>query len=571
MILKRGNCSTVEEIVCNNTGMTREDLLNDRRIYQINGLEDVRDKIIEAMQNNKKIYVFGDYDVDGICAASIIKIGMTTIAYADKTIIRLPKRFSEGYGVSETSIDEFESDQILMTVDNGISAHAAIKKAKEKGMYVIVVDHHLPQTDDNDNVILPEADMIIDPKALPGSADFDGYCGAGLAYRIMCKLVHDKETLFKMLCLAAIATIADRMPLTGENRRIVKYGLSNMTNMKRTTTGLYALLSACECSEYVTEDMVAFKIAPCLNAPGRLFDYGAYESFKLLSYDGDLKEARIMAEKQVECNATRRAISDEWITKAKEYLELNMLMDTKPVVIRLDDIPEGIIGIVAGKIAEYTKSPCILFALSKQTGKLKGSARTYGNIHLLNMIKAGSQYLDRFGGHKEAAGLLLSVDNFDAFRKCMENVYEGSRDLKMNDNVYYDLEVNCEEVEEILNEITRFGPYGQGNPAPVLYIRNIFLTPVGSSHYRYLGNRSAIKLNARLFDCISFDNISRYESIGAPMSVDVVGKATLNCYMGDFRYQIEFTEISESTRKRSSTLANLLADRATKRYMEDKK
>ncbi|MCM1234491.1 MAG: DHH family phosphoesterase, partial [Ruminococcus flavefaciens] len=418
MNIRRGKFSSVLELVSHNTGMTEEELLDDRKVYRIDGLAEAKSILTEAMETQKIIYIFGDYDVDGVCSCAIIKTAMASIGYGGKTIVRLPRRFSEGYGVSEKALDEFADGQVLVTVDNGIAAMAAIKKAKEKRMQVIVIDHHLPPQDKNGNTVLPDADLIIDPKAIPGSADFDGYCGAGLAYRVMCRMVRDKRTVWKMLCLAAIATIADVMPLTGENRRIVKSGIACMTDINRTTSGLYALLLACECTEHVTEETVSYKLAPCLNAPGRLFDDGASDSYKLLSYDGSLAEARRMAEKQLEWNQTRRSLSKEWTDKAMELAETHALTGRRPIILRVDGTPEGIVGIVAGRVAEHVKCPCVILTQAEgQPGMLKGSARSYGETNLYELLRQGAEFLARFGGHKEAAGLSIMEDDLEAFQE----------------------------------------------------------------------------------------------------------------------------------------------------------
>lgn len=576
MIVKRGDFSSVPDLVRHNTGMTEEELLDDRKTYRIDGLSEAKDMLTQAMADQKIIYVFGDYDVDGVCASAIIKIGMEAAGYGEKTIVRLPKRFSEGYGVSEKAVDEFEDGQVLVTVDNGIAAAAAIKKAKQKGMQVIVIDHHLPPQDEDGNTVLPEADIIIDPKAIPRSADFDGYCGAGLAYRVMYRIARNKKTIWKMLCLAAVATIADVMPLTGENRRIVKFGLSNMTDINRTTAGLYALLIACGCTEYITEETVSYKIAPCLNAPGRLFDYGSYESYQLLAYDGNLQSAKKMVEKQMEWNQTRKTLSDEWTGRATEQADEHILTEGKPVILHIDGIPEGIIGIVAGRIAEYAKCPCAILTRSNEgPGLLKGSARSYGDVHMFNMLQEGAEFLTRFGGHKEAAGFSLEETNLEAFQECMRSVYRGYNvETHADDNVYCDLEVDGadnEALRRILEDIQQYGPYGQGNPQPVLFIKGLLLTPVGPGcYYRYMGERTAVRMSSRELDCISFHDIEQFERIGAPALIDVIGTASVNHYMGNSRHRLEFSYIKGSQKpvKHPSTLASLIATKAAERYQE---
>ncbi len=572
MIRKRGSFSSALEFVSHNTGMSEEKLLNDQKTYRIDGLEEAKDMLVKAMEDRKTIYVFGDYDVDGVCASAIIKVGMTSAGYGKKTIVRLPKRFSEGYGVSEKAVDEFEAGQILVTVDNGITAMPAIRKAKEKGMQVLVIDHHLPLQNGKGDPTIPEADLIIDPKAFPGSADFDGYCGAGLAYRLMGGIARDSRALWKMICLAAIATIADVMPLTGENRRIVKYGLAGMTDMNRTTTGLYALLLACECAERVTEETVSYKLAPCLNAPGRLFDYGAYESYKLLAYDRNLAPAKKMAKQQMEWNKTRRSLSSEWTVRAMEKADTHALMGKKPVILQIDGIPEGIVGIVAGRVAKHVKCPCVILTQAQgQPGMLKGSARSYGDIHLFDILKEGGGFLKSFGGHKEAAGLSLEDSKLEAFRKRIYAVYQQRVPETSADNdLYYDLEANGkdgESLRRLLEEIQKYGPYGQGNPQPVLYIRELLLTPTGSGYYRYIGGRSAVRMSSAELDCISFHDVEQFERIGAPALIDVMGTASINHYMGKSRHRLEFSYISESrtAQRKQSALAALIARKAAGR------
>lgn len=578
MNIKRGDFSSVLELVSHNTGMSEEELLNDRKVYHIDGLDKAKAILTEAMEAGKTVYVFGDYDVDGTCASAILKIGMTSIGYGEKTIVRLPKRFSEGYGISEKAVREFGSGQVLITVDNGIAAISAIKKAKEKGMKVIIIDHHLPSQDEAGNAVMPEADLIIDPKAIPGSADFDGYCGAGLAYRVMCRMVRDKRTAWKMLCLAAIATIADVMPLTGENRRIVKYGIASMTDINRTTSGLYALLLACGCSEYVTEETVSYKLAPCLNAPGRLFDYGSFDSYKLLAYDGSLADAKKMAERQLEWNETRRGLSHKWTTQAMEQADTSILMGKKPVILHIDGIPEGIIGIVAGRVAEHAKCPCIILTQAQeQAGMLKGSARSYGDVHLFNLIQEGAEFLARFGGHKEAAGLSLYESNLEAFQERLYSVYpKHCKGDSVDDNCYYDIEVEGDDNETLcktLEDIQKYGPYGQGNPQPVLFIKGLLLTPSrqGSSYYRYMGDHSVVKMSSKELDCVAFHDVEQFELMGAPAVIDVMGTASINHYMGNSRYRLEFSYISKSNKiqqGKRSALASLIAQKANGRYGE---
>ena len=575
MFVKReGVPKTIAGLIKQNTGMSTETLMKDTKKYRIDGLSQARDMIQAAIQEKRHIYIFGDYDVDGICCGAVMTVGLRALGYEDHVTVRLPKRFSEGYGVSEKAIDEFEGNSLLITVDNGISAIEPIKKAKDKGMTVMVVDHHLPATDENGAPVYPDADLIIDPNAIEGSADFNGYCGAGLAYRIMCQLINDRKVLIRLLCLAAVATIADSMPLTYENRRIVRYGLHYMTDMGYATTGLFALLSLCDCNEYVSETDIGFKIAPCLNAPGRLYDDGAKQSFLLMSFEGDLREAKLMAEKQLTDNEKRKELSDEWTKKINEQIQKEHLEADNPMTIYAPGVPEGIIGIIAGRIAEEWHTPCILLGDAEQAGILKGSARSSGDVHLYNLLKHGEMYLLRFGGHAPAAGLSLKAENLNAFRHVMQdtlmNLYPGFTREEMP--TVYDMELDGRKRDQVLRvfeEVIRYSPYGQGNPAPVIRLKNLAVVPVrtedGLSNFRYLKNNAGILIHATDYSCISFKEPERYVAIGAPGCIDLVGSVQLHYYKGKFDYRFEFSGLEESGHNQKpgkSGFAKLLEQKA---------
>ena len=578
MFVKReGVPKTIAGLIKQNTGMSTETLMKDTKKYRIDGLSQARDMIQAAIQEKRHIYIFGDYDEDGICCGAVMTVGLRALGYEDHVTVRLPKRFSEGYGVSEKAIDEFEGNSLLITVDNGISAIEPIKKAKDKGMTVMVVDHHLPATDENGAPVYPDADLIIDPNAIEGSADFNGYCGAGLAYRIMCQLINDRKVLIRLLCLAAVATIADSVPLTYENRRIVRYGLHYMTDMGYATTGLFALLSLCDCNEYVSETDIGFKIAPCLNAPGRLYDDGAKQSFLLMSFEGDLREAKLMAEKQLTDNEKRKELSDEWTKKINEQIQKEHLEADNPMTIYAPGVPEGIIGIIAGRIAEEWHTPCILLGDAEQAGILKGSARSSGDVHLYNLLKHGEMYLLRFGGHAPAAGLSLKAENLNAFRHVMQdtlmNLYPGFTREEMP--TVYDMELDGRKRDQVLRvfeEVIRYSPYGQGNPAPVIRLKNLAVVPVrtedGLSNFRYLKNNAGILIHATDYSCISFKEPERYVAIGAPGCIDLVGSVQLHYYKGKFDYRFEFSGLEESGHNQKpgkSGFAKLLEQKARDR------
>ncbi len=339
---------TVEEVVCANTGMTAKELLDDRNDYRIDGLSTAAAMLKKAVRKGQIIYIAGDYDVDGILATAILALALK--ALNAKMVLRLPKRFTEGYGLKRGMVDRFQDGQFLITVDNGISALDAVRRAREKGMEVIVTDHHLPvQDEQTGEARYPEANLIINPNAVPDSADFTGYCGAGIAFKLAAELLGTGHPMIpRLLSFAAIATVADSVPLTGENRRIVKEGLKTMVTRQGTTQGLYALLCALGLEAYVTAETVGFKLAPVINAPGRLKDNGSMEVLKLMLYDGPYSEAKCMAERLLEDNRERKELSDRWTEYVRQTVIERNLSGHVPIVVYEPDIPEGVIGIGGG-------------------------------------------------------------------------------------------------------------------------------------------------------------------------------------------------------------------------------
>ena len=258
---------TIEEVVMKNTGLSKEELLNDEKEYQIRDVEKVIEVLNRAAKEKIFVTVIGDYDTDGVTSSSEWELMLKAKNIPHR--IRLPKRHLEGYGLNEKIIDEIETG-IVLTVDNGIAAIPAIKKAKDKGLYVIVVDHHQPVLNqETKEVILPEADIIIDPHAIKGQADFDYYCGAGLTYKVAeAWFGKDHYIMKKLSSLAAIGTVGDVVELKGDNRKIVRSGLKNMLTKEGRTIGLLKLMQTFNLSERVTAEDIGFSISPAINACG---------------------------------------------------------------------------------------------------------------------------------------------------------------------------------------------------------------------------------------------------------------------------------------------------------------
>ena len=304
LYVKRNDFKSIKEVVEYNTGMSAEEFTVDVRDGFIKNLDNAVKFAKEFLKTNStsKITIVGDYDCDGIMATGIMAIAFRL--YGVEVETRLPKRFSEGYGLSEKIIDEID-EGLIITVDNGIAAVKAIEKAKKKGLSVIIIDHHLPLSytiDGNKKIILPDADVIVDPAA-EDESDFSNYCGAALAYHFARKLLPDMK-LKNLLVLASIATVADVMPLVGPNRTMVKDGLKYI-NQGVSVPGLKALLENIELTN-VQESDYGFKLGPLFNAPSRMYDNGADKALALISSDYDNPRIKHRAAFLVKTNELRK-------------------------------------------------------------------------------------------------------------------------------------------------------------------------------------------------------------------------------------------------------------------------
>lgn len=557
---KDSSINTISEVIAANTGLTEEELFSEssKQKYEIYSLGPALAIIIDFLKHKKPITIVGDYDSDGITASAILYLLFKAFGVTPR--VRLPKRLSEGFGLSTSIVDEID-EGLLITVDNGIVAFDAVKKAKEKGLTVIVTDHHLL----DESGELPMADAIVNPH-IPGTADFADYCGAGIAYKIAEKLlVKHPEYLDKLAGIAAIGTIADVMPLIHDNRRIVKKGLKALVNPKTRTSGLSALLKLCNLDEVITAENIAFKIAPILNAPGRLLDDGAMESFLVISFEGDPVKASIMADLLNKHNEDRKAISKLFTEKIELNIAENNLVGKCPMCIYEPDVPEGIVGILAGRVAEKFDTACFVFTDSSDPNVLKGSGRSAKGVDLKFILDQNEDCFTRYGGHEAAAGVSVERARFaemdERLQKTVAREYKDL-DKEVDDTIYYDLEIDTSQVVETLQELEKYEPFGEGNPKPVFLVKNFVLYPKYGSFYRVMGDQDQhIKLFGENVDGLGFDKTMEYLNENEPKTMNLVGTLSTNFFMGTITPQVDFMDFEDNSKEKMSPLAKLLEKR----------
>ena len=452
------------------------------------------DILKEKIEENKKIRIIGDYDIDGVNATYILLEGLERLgADVDSDI---PDRMRDGYGLNRDLVERaYEAGvDTIVTCDNGIAASSEITYGKEKGMTVLVTDHHevpYEETEDGRSYILPPADAVIDPKQADCMYPFSGLCGAAVAYKLMEALWEsmgkDSSDLDDLIENVAIATIGDVMDLEEENRIFVKEGLQML---KRTSNlGLKALI---ECTgiekEHLNSYHIGFVLGPCINASGRLDT--AKRALELLRAKTK-KEADILAGDLKALNDSRKDMTADAVEQAKEQVELSAMKKDRVLVIYLPDCHESLAGIVAGRIRESYYKP--VFVLTDAEEDVKGSGRSIDGYHMYEELNKCKHLLTKFGGHRLAAGLSLEKENVDTLREMLNaNCRLTEEDLK--EKVTIDMEMSFANVtENMVEELSLLEPFGKGNTKPVFAARNVKVL-----NGRVLGkNRNVLKMQVQ--------------------------------------------------------------------------
>ena len=435
--------------------------------------------IKSAIEEGKSIRVIGDYDIDGVCATTILVKGLSSVG--GNVSHRLPDRIKDGYGLNMNMIDEAKADgiELIITCDNGIAASKEIKYAKDLGIDVVVTDHHEIPFEECDGVktsVLPPADAVVDPHRDDDDYPFKNICGGMVAYKLILALqkryLNIIESLTdELLDFAAFSTIGDIMPLADENRIAVKYGLDSMKNTAN--IGLSALIDATGVKrENLSVYHVGFILGPCINSVGRL---ESAETALELFLTENVDEANALSRKLKDTNDIRKSIMDEKIKEAIELVENNLdghdySKDTVLVVF-INDCHESIAGLIAGRLREHFVKPSIVFTDAEEG--IKGSGRSIECYNIFEELTKCKDLFTKFGGHPMAAGLSMPKDNLTELRKRInDNSTLTEADLVDKLSIDIDMPINYVSMK-LINEIDRLAPYGTGNPAPLFAQKNL--------------------------------------------------------------------------------------------------
>jgi single-stranded-DNA-specific exonuclease len=413
-------------------------------------------RVKQAIENREKIVLIGDYDVDGVVSCVVVKEFFDYIGY--NIDIYIPDRFKDGYGISSKIVQNIEAD-LIITVDNGISAINASLECKKKGIDLIITDHHTPPDD------RVEAYAIINPKQKECDFKNKDICGAVVAWYFVAALKQELEVSFDLkyfFDLLCIATIADAMPLKSFNRVIVKKGLELIKQSNRPS--IIAFREKTQKQEFTAED-IGYIIAPKLNASGRIKN--AKISFDFL-YSKDLDDAKERLEELWDINEKRKEIEQDIVQKADK----NINSDDDIIVVWGENWHEGVIGIVASRLSDKYLKPSIVFSVSGDTAK--GSARSIGDVDIYSLIKEQQDILLGFGGHKLAAGLQIKTNFLHKFKKNINTSAKKINRVAFIPKIDIVGSIDFDFLdEECFNMIDMFEPYGIENPKPLFLAHNV--------------------------------------------------------------------------------------------------
>ena len=460
---------------------------------QMKGMPQAVEILTEKIRDREKIRVIGDYDCDGINATYILLEGLEKLgAKVDSDI---PDRIKDGYGLNQHLIDRAHEDGIdtIITCDNGIAAAKEIEYGKALGMTIIVTDHHEVPYKENEagrRYILPPADAVVDPRQEGCEYPFKGLCGAAVAYKFVEALCEangqDVADLDYLLENVAIATVADVMDLTEENRILVKQGLEML---KRTSNlGLRALIQCIGLEgKKIQAYHIGFILAPCLNASGKLDT--AKRALALLRAKTE-READMLAGDLKALNESRRDMTDRVVDEAMAKVEQTDIRGDKVLVIYLPDCHESLAGLVAGRVRENYYRP--VFVLTDSEDGVKGSGRSIESYSMYEELTGCGDLLTKFGGHPMAAGLSLDKENVEKFKRRLNDQCTLSEE-ELTEKVVIDMELPFAAItEQFIEELEYMEPFGKGNTKPVFAARGVAM-----QHVKIIGkNKNVAKATA---------------------------------------------------------------------------
>jgi single-stranded-DNA-specific exonuclease len=510
--------------------------------FLMKDMDSAVERLQKAIQNKEKILIYGDYDVDGTTSVALVYSYLKN--FYKELEYYIPDRYGEGYGVSFKGIDYAVENgfSLIIALDCGIKAVEKVAYATEKGVDFIICDHHRP------GVELPKAIAVLDPKRVDCNYPYDGLSGCGVGFKLMQAWTQetkkDESKLFEYLDLLAISTCADIVPLTGENRVFVHYGLKKINENPRLSIKVMKALSDIKTPEMTVMDVV-FTFAPRINAAGRISS--GNKAVEMLVAE-DEKEIEKVGKKINAYNLERRGLDKEITVEALAIMEADKVYSKrKSTVLFGNKWHKGVIGIVASRLIETHYKPTIILTESK--GLATGSARTVEGFDVYNAIEACGDLIEQFGGHTAAAGMTMKIENVPAFiEKFDEVVCEQIDDELLIPKVDIDSSLELSQIDEKFNRLLKqFAPFGPFNMRPVFLSENVFIT---KNSKKIGGDKTHLRLEvfqeddpSVKFNCIGFGLGYVLDDLDEGMPFNIVYNIEENHWNGRTTLQLNLKDI----------------------------
>ena len=531
--------------ILSNRGIVKEEqiekFLQPKRndFYDPYGMPDMEitvNRIVKAIENKEKTIIYGDYDVDGITSVTVLKSfleerGLNVGVY-------IPNRLDEGYGLNKTAVKKIADKgyTLMITVDCGISAIEEVQYASELGIETLITDHHEPGEE------LPKALAVVDAKRKDNTYQCRDLAGVGVVFKLIqaisIKLGLEEREYLKYLDIVCIGTISDIVPLTDENRVIVKLGLKLVQQTRN--LGLKSILQATGYNK-IDSIAISFGVAPRINACGRM---GHQEEALNLFLSKDLKEVNELTQRLNEYNKERQEIEKSIFADAVEQIEKNNLQDKNTITLIGNNWHHGVIGIVSSKITEMYFKPSILLCKEGDIGK--GSGRSVPGFDLYEALTKCQGLIDRFGGHAMAVGITIEKDKFERFRDKFEEIAKEKHIEEIVPILKIDSQISLDEInKEMVESLRALEPFGEANKTPLFLFKNLKIDSIRAlTEGKHL--KLTVKENKNIVNAIGFNIGALANEYKIGDKVDIVGNLEINTFNSVDNIQINIKDIMKS-------------------------
>lgn len=515
--------------------------LNPKRsdFYDPFGMPDMEkavERILKAIKDKEQIIIYGDYDVDGITSVTVLKSFLEERGI--QVNVYIPNRLNEGYGLNKTAMEEIakQGNKLMITVDCGITAVEEVEYAKKIGIETIITDHHEPAEE------LPKAIAVVDAKRKDNKYECRNLAGVGVVFKLIqalsIKLGLDQKEYLKYLDIVCVGTISDIVPLTDENRVIVKLGLKLVEQTKN--LGLKEILQSCGYSK-INSTTISFGVAPRINACGRMGHQDDALNLLLSKEENEVKE---LTQKINEYNKTRQEIEKNIYNEAIEQIEKEGNDNKNTIVVFGKGWHHGVIGIVSSKITELYFKPSIL--LCEEDEECKGSGRSIPGFDLHEALMECNDTIEKFGGHAMAVGININKEKIEEFKEKFEKIAKEKEIDKIIPILNLDAEIKLDDVnKEMVDSLKELEPFGEANKMPIFAFRNLKIDSIRSlSEGKHL--RLSVKDNKNIINAIGFNMGTLVDNYRIGDRVDIAGNLEINSFNGVDSIQINIKDIMKS-------------------------